>query len=92
VSFHDTRLAALQSVQSEAANLRRLCLEALDEHGPSTADEIAYNLSRSVLSVRPRFTELLKTRRIEPTGEVRMNDSGRFAKVWRMADEPKVPR
>lgn len=80
-----TSLAAFNSITSEAPLLRHLCLEALEEHGPSTADEIAMNLNRSVLSIRPRFTELLQRNAITDTGERRTNRSGRSAKVWRIA-------
>lgn len=49
-----------------------------------TADECARHLSESVLSIRPRFSELLRANRIEDTGERRKNASGRNATVWKI--------
>jgi predicted ArsR family transcriptional regulator len=59
--------------------LDRLRLHA---HG-ATADEIATELGESVLSVRPRVSELRALGEIEETGERRVNESGRRAIVWR---------
>jgi predicted ArsR family transcriptional regulator len=47
-----------------------------------TADECADTIGMSVLSIRPRFTELHRRGAIEETGELRHNRSGRRAKVW----------
>jgi predicted ArsR family transcriptional regulator len=51
---------------------------------PSTADEVAGKLSRSVLYIRPRFTELKEVGAIEKTGARRRNASGQSAAVWRV--------
>lgn len=51
--------------------------------GGMTADEAAKVMGRTVLSVRPRVTELAQTNRIEDTGQRRANDSGRKANAWR---------
>ena len=48
-----------------------------------TADECAAALGETVLSVRPRLSELVKLRRIEDAGERRRNESGLSATVWR---------
>ena len=78
-----TSLEAYEAVLADAPLLRRRCLEALNDNGPMTADEIAARLGASVLSIRPRVTELRKEGLIEPTGERRPNRSGRSANVWR---------
>lgn len=78
-----TSRAAAQSMEPHAARLRRQCLDALKRHGPATADEIASVLDLSVLSVRPRFSELNADHFISDTGTRRPNASGRSAKVWR---------
>ncbi|MDO8430925.1 MAG: hypothetical protein Q7S58_00800 [Candidatus Binatus sp.] len=52
----------------------------------ATADEIAYVLKRSVLTVRPRVSELSGMKAIVDSGARRANTSGRSAIVWRMAD------
>lgn len=51
---------------------------------PRTADEVATSLGMSVLSVRPRVTELYKLNLIEDSGDRRKNASGRKAIVWRV--------
>jgi len=74
-----SREAAL-SMSKESSRLRILVLRALSK--PMTADECADSLGMSVLSIRPRFTELQRHGIIEDTGELRHNRSGRRAKVW----------
>lgn len=49
-----------------------------------TADEVAQRLNLSVLSVRPRVSELNKFGWIVKTGERRKNASGMSAAVWRV--------
>lgn len=61
-----------------AAVLRRLL------RSPATADECATSLAESVLSIRPRLSELREAAAIEDTGERRKNQSGRPAAVWRI--------
>ena len=50
---------------------------------PMTADECAEAMGESVLSIRPRLSELRKLKRIEDTGDRRPNASGHSAAVWR---------
>ncbi len=71
-----------EAIAGRAAILREDCARALST-GPMTADECARRLDESVLSIRPRFSELLRANRIEDTGERRKNTSGRNATVWR---------
>lgn len=76
-------------VRGRAAVLRDRAFAEIAAAGRSglTADQVAARLGESVLSVRPRVTELAKANpaRIAPTGERRTNDSGLKAKVWRAA-------
>lgn len=53
----------------------------------ATADECAYLMDESVLSIRPRLSELFNRSLIEPTGERRKNSSGHSASVWRAVPE-----
>jgi len=53
----------------------------------ATADEIAKDLNLSVLSVRPRVSELNRLGDIEQTGARRKNESGMTATVWQIASE-----
>lgn len=48
-----------------------------------TADECAEALGESILSIRPRLSELRALGRIEDTGKRRKNVSGNSAVVWR---------
>jgi predicted ArsR family transcriptional regulator len=54
--------------------------------GGATADEIAKDLNLSILSVRPRVSELKRTGKIKQTGTRRKNESGMTATVWRIAE------
>lgn len=66
----------------DAQNLRERVFRALVERGSMTADECADHLGQSILSIRPRFTELSRLGIIADTGERRANRSGRMAVVW----------
>lgn len=79
----DTSREAARSMYPDASRLRQMCLMALRREVEATADEIAAVLDLSVLTVRPRFTELSKSGAIADTGFRRKNESGRSAKVWR---------
>jgi len=78
---------AARAITGDAMLLREQVFAAIARAGARglTADEAAGALGRSVLSVRPRVTELSKADppRIVPTGERRRNDSGMSAKAWR---------
>lgn len=78
----DTSLAASQSV--DANTLRARVLAELRK-APGTADEIAARLGLSILSTRPRLTELKRMGRIIDTGTRRPNASGRSAAVLKLA-------
>lgn len=75
---------AAESMVNSAPRLRRMCLQHIEKTGEigATPDETAAALGLSVLSVRPRFTELAGSGAIRPTGATRKNTSGRSAKVW----------
>jgi len=81
-----TSIAAAEAVKPRAAILRNKCFAYVRRWGMtgSTADECAAYLRESVLSIRPRFTELLRANLIEDTGTRRKNDSGRNAIVWKV--------
>lgn len=79
-----TSSEAANSMKSRAATLRDAVMRALSS-AAMTADEVARQLGESVLSVRPRLSELAAMRAIKETGERRSNDSGKFASVWKAA-------
>lgn len=79
----DTSRAAADSMKDAAPLLRGRCLEAI-RRSPAglTADEVATQIGETILSVRPRVTELLRDGKVRDSGQRRKNDSGRSAKVW----------
>lgn len=69
---------AARAVAPMAGTLRRACLNHYLAIYPkaAAADEVAAVLRRSILSVRPRISELRKSGFVEPTPERARNDSG----------------
>jgi hypothetical protein len=49
---------------------------------PRTSDEVAEALHMSILTIRPRLSELRAEGKIVPTGVRRRNASGKMATVW----------
>lgn len=87
---HGPSLAAARATEPVAGRLRQQVKEAL-ACGPLTADECAAELGESILSIRPRFSELLALGEIEDAGDRRRNSSGRKATVWRLAVNRSQP-
>lgn len=77
----ETSEAAATSIRTSADTLRAACLRERSY----TADEVAKKLGESVLSIRPRFSELKALARIVDSGIRRINSSGKSAVVWRLA-------
>ena len=78
----DTSRDAAQAITPRANTVRAQCLNTFRIGGGYTADEVARILGYSILTVRPRITELYKQGFIEPTGSRRTNKSGHAARVW----------
>lgn len=85
-----TSREAAEEMEGRAETVRANVLEALKLR-PMTADEVARALNESVLTVRPRVTELFQAGRIGRTGERRKNRSGRDAHVFRALAAPPPP-
>ena len=85
-----TSAEAADSVRRDAVTLRAECL-ALLKRKDLTADEAADQLHESVLSIRPRFSELSMRREIRDSGERRKNCSGTRAIVWTTRFEAVQP-
>lgn len=81
-----TAKQAADSMQDRVPTLRTKVIKALRQHGPMTADETAGVMREAILSIRPRFSELAESGTIKETGQRRINESGRLAKVWRVVD------
>jgi len=80
----DTSRAAATAIAPIAKTLRDKAFAeiiASGQHG-LTADQVAARLGRSIMSVRPRLSELVELRTIRDTGKRRPNESGRPAIVW----------
>ena len=79
----DTSRAAAESLAAGAPLIRQQCLNLINKCGSLgiTPDEAAKALGMTVLSIRPRFTELKELGLIVDSGKRRSNDSGRKAKV-----------
>jgi predicted transcriptional regulator len=81
---------AAKAISSTAARMRAAVLAKIAQHpAGATADEIAHELGLSVLSVRPRVSELKRAGEIRQTTMRRKNESGMTATVWQLA--PPLP-
>src|ERR1700676_2577802 len=79
---------ATEAMGSTANKMRAAVLAQFAQYpGGATADEIAKDLNLSVLSVRPRVSELKGLGEIKQTGGRRKNESGITATVWRIAPQ-----
>lgn len=78
---HDGASEAAQPTPKDAELLREQVLSML-LCGDMTADELALTLRKSVLSVRPRVSELYAQGLIYKTQHRRLNASGCSATVW----------
>lgn len=74
-------------IQNTARTIRVEVLRTLILNvGGMTADEIAGHLQMSVLTVRPRVSELHRAGMIRKTDRRGKNQSGMSATVWTLAD------
>jgi predicted ArsR family transcriptional regulator len=79
---------AAEAVGATASRMRAAVLAQFAQYpGGATADEIAKDLNLSVLSVRPRVSELKRMGKIKQTGARRKNESGMTATVWRVSPD-----
>jgi predicted ArsR family transcriptional regulator len=80
-----TSAAAADSLDAPTLNrLHRLVLAWLEQHGPSTDEEIAAGLGMNPSTQRPRRIELARRGLVQQAGEKRTS-SGRKATSWRVA-------
>lgn len=80
---------AAERVSGVAAAMRARVLQVFKNHYPQglTADEVAGHLHLSVLSIRPRVSELRALGNIADSQARRKNESGSPATVWRFFPE-----
>jgi DNA-binding MarR family transcriptional regulator len=79
-----TSRAAAEAIAPKMRELHRLILAALANHGALTADEIADRLSRHVLTIRPRLTELKELGYVESARITRPSAIGNSMRVMRL--------
>lgn len=78
-----TSKKAAKLIKERAPTLRDQVYKLLlDVPAGLTADECAAKLNKSILSIRPRLSELHNLQKIRDTGCTRANDSGVQASVW----------
>ena len=78
-----TQIAAMPTTAA-ALVLRAMCADELKERD-LTADEVATLLGKSVLTIRPRISELARAGVITDSGNRRPNASGHNAIVWKLS-------
>ncbi len=84
---HGPSEQAAKAMEGTAAGLRARALAEFAKHpvAGATADEVAKALGLSILSIRPRVSELHRSGEIVETEVRRKNESGLSATVWRIA-------
>lgn len=78
----DTSRRAADEVAPAAPLLRARALDVIERSNGLTADEVAGRLGLSILSIRPRITELTRLGKVRDSGARRKNASGKSAIVW----------
>jgi hypothetical protein len=78
----DTAQAAAEDAAETATLLRARALAVLERSNGLTADEVAGRMGASILSIRPRISELTRLGKVRDSGERRLNVSGKSAVVW----------
>jgi predicted ArsR family transcriptional regulator len=79
----ETSRRAAREMKPKAPKLRDQCLAVFQKSDhPLTADEVAKALGKSVLSIRPRVTDLVNKQLIKDSGVRRENASGKDAIAW----------
>ena len=81
----ETSRQAAEDMKPKAPTVRNKILGLLTPALALTADEAAEMLGLSILTVRPRFSELALDGKLVDSGHRRRNGSGKSAIVWRLA-------
>ena len=85
-----TERAAAHKVAPHVVGRRLQAIQALYAlGGEGIGEQIARAAGLSILSIRPRLTELLEMQLIEDAGTVRKNTFGNNETVWNITEEGK---
>ena len=79
--YRRTETSRQAALSVDAETMRGYVLAAYAHHPPMTPDECAALLRQSILTVRPRCSELRRLGKLTTTGLRRPNASGRLAEV-----------
>ncbi|MFS0737528.1 hypothetical protein ABC347_10805 [Sphingomonas sp. 1P06PA] len=89
----DTSRAAAAEIAHDAPTLRAKALAVLERSNGLTADEVAGRMGVSILSIRPRVTELARQGKVRDSGARRHNaTSGKKAIVWAAVNPARLQR
>lgn len=83
----DTERAAAQKVAPRVVGRRLEALKALAKHEKASGSDVAKTAGLSILSIRPRLTELQDMGLIEDTFFRKGNEFGNPEIVWRITEE-----
>ncbi len=83
----DTEIAAAHKVATRVVGRRLQTLCALAQGEPMTGSELAKHLGLSILSIRPRLTELQEINCILDTETRRKNEFGNTEIVWQITEK-----
>lgn len=87
----DTSKAAADRMKDRAPRLKDKVLNEFRAFGPMTPDECAASMRLSILSIRPRVSELVADGLVKDTGQRRINTTGNSAKVYAVVDSQGAP-
>ncbi len=89
--YKKRRTSKQASLEIKAPTIRQKCLSVVKNKNSygATPDEVADLLNISILSVRPRFSELVLKGCIKDTNKTRKNKSGKQAIVWKYRKKEK---
>jgi predicted ArsR family transcriptional regulator len=91
VSVQPPIQSATLRVMTSAASIREQVFDCIAFSDGLTPDEVARRLEISVLTVRPRCSELVRRGRLVDNGVRRANASGRLAKVLVVSSGERTP-
>lgn len=84
----DTSRQAAEIIAPHVNRLEQVVIDALNDHGPLTSEEIAQVTGEDFDSIQPRTSELRAKGIIEDSAHRRKNRRGRNVIIWRLKNSP----